>query len=62
MLATYNWMWHNIIKDIDFELLPLVGKPQNTVRCPECGRHTIYMNMVGDEWCLHCDYGSEEDV
>lgn len=62
MLLTYNWMYHDMIsRDDPIQHHPLIGVPQNIVRCPECGRHTIYMNKVGNEWCLHCDYGHRKE-
>lgn len=57
--STYNGMFHNLSRDSKAH--PLTGVPQNTLRCPGCGRHTIYVsNDKRAEWCFYCDYADIE--
>lgn len=34
----------------------ILGRALNTVRCPSCGAHTVYLNDYGDEWCFSCEW------
>lgn len=56
-ILTYNEMYHML--DENTKKNPYIGVPQNDLRCPNCGRHTMYVSVNGrDEWCLHCEYSS----
>ena len=57
LLFTYNGMFHMLSEETKNH--PLTGVPQNILRCPGCGRHTIYSpNDKSEEWCFHCDYST----
>lgn len=55
-MYTYIHSWRTDVVGTVNEYIPIIGSPLITERCPNCGRHTLYMNKFEDEWCFHCDY------
>ena len=50
MTLSYNELVGNT------EQSAILGRALNTVRCPSCGAHTVYLNAYGDEWCFSCEW------